>query len=178
MAAANAGAKVLVLEKQAEASHVPSTRMSSGIWHSPDKDGDRAAIKAYALAMFSGENVPGKLEGEIDHALANELADIWAKEVPSVIDFLKGLDPDFKPVRGAGTHFPTFPGAEQSKYRAYISSYTGKVDMAVPTLKNAKAERPRARPSSPASRPASMPARSRLPTRRRPRSSSPTAAAR
>jgi glycine/D-amino acid oxidase-like deaminating enzyme len=141
MAAHDAGAKVLILEKQAEATHVPSTRMSSGIWHSPDKDGDRAAIKAYALAMFSGENVPGKLEGEIEHETANALAEIWSQEATSVIDFLKALDPDFKPVRGAGTHFPTFPGAGESKYRAYISSYTGKVDMTVPTKDKPKGEK-------------------------------------
>jgi choline dehydrogenase-like flavoprotein len=62
--AAMSGAKVLVLEKQAEGKHISNTRMSGGIYHCPDPTGDRKALKEYAKAMFSGENIPWKLEGE------------------------------------------------------------------------------------------------------------------
>jgi succinate dehydrogenase/fumarate reductase flavoprotein subunit len=135
----DAGAKVLILEKQAEAKHIPSTRMSSGIWHSPDKDGDPQARQAYVQAMFSGDNVPGMMEGDLTGS--KELAEVYSREVVNVIDFLKSLDPDFKPMRGGGPVFTKFPGAEASKYRGYFSSYTGKVDFMTPTFDKPKSEK-------------------------------------
>jgi succinate dehydrogenase/fumarate reductase flavoprotein subunit len=135
----DAGANVLILEKQAEVHHYPSTRMSSGLVHSPDKDGDAEARKAYVEAMFSGGNIPGFLEGELTGA--KELAEVYSREVVNVLDFLKTLDPDFKPVRAAGAIYKTFPGAEASKYRSYISSYNGKVDFANASLNKPKAEK-------------------------------------
>jgi choline dehydrogenase-like flavoprotein len=62
--AADAGAKVILLEKQGKPKHYSNTRMSGGIFHSPIPEGDKKALKEYAKAMFSGENIPGKLEGE------------------------------------------------------------------------------------------------------------------
>ena len=59
-----AGANVVLLEKQPEATHYSNTRMSGGGFHSPSPAGKWAAIKASAQAMFSGEHVPYKLEGE------------------------------------------------------------------------------------------------------------------
>jgi 3-oxosteroid 1-dehydrogenase len=135
----DAGAKVLILEKQAEANHLTATRISSGIWHSPDKDGDPAARQAYVQAMFSGEGVAGNWESDLIGA--KELAEVYAREVTGVIDFLKSLDPDFKPMRAGGAIFTKFPGAEASKYRAYFSSYTGKVDLANPSVDKPKAEK-------------------------------------
>ena len=58
------GAKVLVLEKQAKNHLYNNTRMSGGGFHCPDKDGDPKALKEYAKAMFSGENISWKSEGE------------------------------------------------------------------------------------------------------------------
>ena len=60
IAAADAGAKVLVLEKNAEDKHLCNTVMSGGIYHSPDPDGDKEALKQYLKAMFSGENLDTK----------------------------------------------------------------------------------------------------------------------
>ena len=45
ISAADAGASVLVLEKNAEAEHLCNTVMSGGIFHSPDQDGDKEALK-------------------------------------------------------------------------------------------------------------------------------------
>ena len=64
IAAADAGAKVLLLEKCPEAEHFCNTLMSGGIFHSPDPDGDPEALKQYLRAMFSGENLDTKYEGE------------------------------------------------------------------------------------------------------------------
>lgn len=135
----DAGAKVLILEKQAEAKHITSTRMSSGIFHSPDKDGDPEARTAYVQAMFSGDNVPGMLEGELPNA--KELAEIYSRDVVGVMDFLKSLDPEFKPMRAGGPVYTKFPGAEASKYRGYFSTYTGKVDFTMPTVDKPKSEK-------------------------------------
>lgn len=52
ISAAQNGANVVVLEKNPENHHISNTRMSGGIFHCPDKDGDKAALKAYAKAML------------------------------------------------------------------------------------------------------------------------------
>lgn len=53
--AADNGASVIIIERQPQATLRSNTRMSGGIFHCPDKTGDRKALKEYAKAMFSGE---------------------------------------------------------------------------------------------------------------------------
>lgn len=135
MQAHDAGAKVLVLEKQREATHYSNTRMAGGIFHSPDPTGDPAALKEYAKAMFSGENMPWKLEGE-QPDVSDGLAAAWAKYAPQNVDYLKQQDPAFGTVSMAsfrGAAFPNFPGAKDSKYTVFGSSYSGKADFSIPT---------------------------------------------
>ncbi|KIX14311.1 FAD-dependent oxidoreductase [Dethiosulfatarculus sandiegensis] len=129
--AAKAGARVLILEKQPQKSHYSNTRMSGGIFHSPDPSGDKAALKAYAEAMFSGNNIPWKLEGEQDQKLAEGLAEAFAAYVPDNAPFLKRIDPTYQTVSFGGfkgAAFPNFPGAKDAKYKVYGSTYTGKAD--------------------------------------------------
>jgi len=131
----DAGAKVLIIEKQAQKTHYPNTRMSGGIFHSPQLDGDKAALKAYATAMFSGDNLPWKLEGE-QPDVVDGLAQAWAEYAPHNIDFLNKLDPEFKGVpmsRFSGAAFPNFPGAKECKYRVFGSSYTDRASFDIPT---------------------------------------------
>jgi succinate dehydrogenase/fumarate reductase flavoprotein subunit len=128
VAAHDAGADVVVVEKQAEADYFSNTRMSTGGFHSPDPDGDREALKQYALAMFSGHNLPWKLEGEQPEGIAEDLADHWAEYAPENSSWLRDLDPDFDVVDVRGASFPDFPGAEESKYRVVRSSYSGAVE--------------------------------------------------
>lgn len=125
--AADLGAKVIIVEKQPEHSHVSNTRMSGGGFHSPDPAGDFDALKAYAKAMFSGDNVPGKFEGD-QSEFADELAELWARHCPQNVDFMKSLDPDFRAVPSAGAAFPNFPGAQASGYACMRATYTGKFD--------------------------------------------------
>lgn len=132
ISAHDAGANVLILEKQNAANHIPNTRMAGGIYHCPAKDGDHAALKQYAVAMMSGDNLPGKLEGE-ESDVVDGLAEAWATGTPQVNDFLHAIDPTFKPLRAGGAGFPKFPGAQAAKYQTYLSSYTGKIDLTVPT---------------------------------------------
>ncbi len=133
----DAGAKVLILEKQPQDRHYPNTRMSGGIYHCPDAGGDPAALKAYAKAMFSGENIPWKLEGE-QPEVSDGLADAWVKYSPQNFKFLQSLDPEFQMAArdegsSRGAAFPDFPGAKESGYRAVFSSYTGRSDPNVAT---------------------------------------------
>ena len=121
------GAEVVVLEKQAEISHVSNTRMSGGAYHSPNPQGNQAALKKYAKAMFSGENLPWKLEGE-QSDYSDELAQLWVKYATENDAFMRNLDPQYKPIFIRGASFPHFPGAEESKYEVFMSSYTGKND--------------------------------------------------
>lgn len=134
-------AGVIVLEKQPEATHYSNTRMSGGIFHCPDRDGDKAALTAYSRALFSGDNVKGKLEGEMRPELSQALAEVWAEYSPENFDWLKSLDPEFNALARGGAAFKDFPGAEDSKYRTYTATYTGKVSYAVPTVNRPKAEK-------------------------------------
>ena len=128
----DAGAKVLILEKQKERTHYPNTRMSGGIFHSPDPTGDRTALKEYAKAMFSGENLPWKLEGE-EPEVSDGLADAWAEYSPKNLEFMKRMDPEFTAAARGSAAFPNFPGAKESKYASVRSTYTGKMTYEYPT---------------------------------------------
>jgi len=140
ISAHDAGANVLVLEKQTADNHIPNTRMAGGIYHCPAKDGDHNALKQYAIAMMSGDNLPGKLEGE-ESDVVDGLAEAWATGTPQVNDFLNSIDPTFKPLRAGGPGFPKFPGAQASKYQTYLSTFTGKIDLTVPTKNLPKAQK-------------------------------------
>ncbi|GGE54888.1 3-oxosteroid 1-dehydrogenase [Agaricicola taiwanensis] len=121
------GAEVLVIEKQPAGSHYSNTRMSGGGFHSPSPDGDPAALKAYAKAMFSGDGLPLKLEAEMPE-YADELAEIWAREAPENEGFMRSLDPMFQTISMANAAFPDFPGAADAGYSVVRSSYTGSED--------------------------------------------------
>jgi len=126
IAAHDAGADVVLVEKQPEATHHSNTRMSSGGYHSPDPAGDRDALRAYARAMFSGEGLPQVLPAESN--AASELADLWAEYAPQNEPFMRGLDPDYDTVRIASVAFPQFPGAAASGYAVVRSTYSGSHD--------------------------------------------------
>jgi 3-oxosteroid 1-dehydrogenase len=121
------GADVIVLEKQAESSHFSNTRMSGGGFHSPDPSGDFESLKAYAKAMFSGDNLPHKLEGD-QSEFADELAALWARHAPQNVAFMQSLDPSFRAVVSANAAFPEFPGAARCGYAVVRSTYTGHYD--------------------------------------------------
>lgn len=127
--AADNGASVIILERQPKATLRSNTRMSGGIFHCPDKSGDRAALKAYAKAMFSGENIPGKLEGE-QPEVSDGLAQAWADYTPGLLDWMKSLDPKFQAFATPGfkgAAFPKFPGAKDCGYQVYRSSYPDRI---------------------------------------------------
>ena len=118
----DAGAEIILIEKQQENRHYPNTRMSGGGYHSPDPYGDRQALKQYALAMFSGQNLPWKFEGDATE-YAQELAEMWAEYAPQNAAFMCGLDPDYKAVPAGEAGYPNFPGAKESGYRNCNSTY-------------------------------------------------------
>ncbi len=138
--AADNGARVLIIEKQRQDHHYPDVRMAGGNFHSPDPQGNRAALKAMGLAQMSGDNLPWKLEGE-QNEIADELAQLWATHSPENLPWLQSLDPEFKPARGGGAAFPDFPGAKEAGYRWYTASYSGKANPDVPTKDLPKAEK-------------------------------------
>lgn len=123
IAAADAGASVVLLEKCAEADHLCNTLMSGGIFHSPDPDGDPEAIKQYLRGMFSGENLDTKYEGEQSPLFVDEIVEKFAEYEPKNAEFMQSLDPEFNIIERGGAAFPDFPGAEASGYKSYNSSY-------------------------------------------------------
>lgn len=142
----DAGAKVLIVEKQPESTHYSNSRMSGGIFHCPDPTGDREALKQYLKAMMSGENLPQKLEGEQPDE-SDELAEMFAEYEVQICDFLKSVDPEiefsgpFDPPPGfGGAAYSFFPGAEESKYQVYLTLYpkSGEADPDVPRWEQPK----------------------------------------
>ncbi len=122
IAAHDAGVETIIIEKQPEAKHYSNSRMSGGGFHSPSTEGDFESIKAYAKAMFSGENLPHKLEGE-QPEFSDDLAHAWATYAPQNQAFMQGLDPQFKTFSSAGAAFPEFPGADRAGYACLRSTY-------------------------------------------------------
>ena len=94
----DAGAKVLVIEKNPEDAQWSNTRLSGGVFHCPDPTGDHDALVEYIKAMMSGENCPWKLEGEQPH-VSQEMAEMFADGILHTKDFLLG--PGSRPGRGA-----------------------------------------------------------------------------
>lgn len=127
--AADQGCKVLIVERQEEKTCRPNSRMSGGIFHCPDKTGSHEALKQYAKAMFSGENIPGKLEGE-QPEFSEGLAQAWADYTPHLLDWLKEQDPAIKAHATPGykgAAFPDFPGARDCAYQVYRASYLDRI---------------------------------------------------
>ena len=128
----DAGAKVLILEKQPQATHYSNTRIAAGAVFSADPTGDKAALASYAEAIMSGDNLPWMLEGQ-EPDIAQGIAAAWAKYEPENIPFLQKLDPDFKPVPMGAEGVEDFPGFAAAKDRVFFASYTGKVDFGIST---------------------------------------------
>jgi 3-oxosteroid 1-dehydrogenase len=135
----DSGATVILLEKAPEDRHYSNTRMSGGGFHSPSRDGDFESLKAYSKAMFSGENLPHKLEGE-QPEFSDEIAELWAKLAPDNEPFMRSLDPQFKTVVSASAAFSHFPGAANSGYAVVRSTYTGVWDEALMSSTTAAAK--------------------------------------
>ncbi len=128
IAAADDGAKVMILERQPEATHRSNTRMSGGFFHGPDKNGDPKALFEYSLAMLSGDNIPWKGEGE-QPEVAEGMARVWAKYAPTTVEWMKSLDPEFKVTTSPkykGAAFKNFPGAADCAYQVWNATYLSK----------------------------------------------------
>ena len=116
------GAKVLILEKQPEATHFSNTRMSGGFFHNPDPSCDRKALVEYVKAMMCGKNIPWKLEGEQPH-VSDDMAEMYADGVMEVADFLMAQAPDLnRSAMGPSgkSSFPMFPGYDGAKYGGLV----------------------------------------------------------
>ena len=137
--AADAGASVIVLEKSPENAHYCNTLMSGGLFHCPSRDGDPKELREYLKAMFSGENLPSKLEGESSPLYLDDIVDKFAEWSLEVCDFLTSLDPDIMFVDPGGPAFPDFPGAEKGGYRTFNTAYTETPEL-YPTLDRPKME--------------------------------------
>ena len=143
--AADHGATVLIIEKQPENAHYSNSRMSGGYYHGVGPGVDMKELKKFLKGMFSGENLPWKLEGAQEH-VSDEIVEQFAKYQIQNTDWLKSLDPDFAPrsVR-TGTSFPTFPGAKEifEKYFFMRSAYpeAGDRDLDVPPYEHPRMQK-------------------------------------
>lgn len=117
------GASVIILEKQAEATHISNSRMSGGVIHNPDPTGDRAARIEYIKAMMSGENCPWNMEGEQPH-VSQPMAEMFADGIMDIVPFLKAQAPELDDTSMApsgNASFPMFPKYEEAKYGGSVN---------------------------------------------------------
>lgn len=140
IAAHEKGASSIILEKQPERTHASNTRMSGGGFHGPSPDGDFDSIKAYAKAMFSGENLPQVVEGA-QPEFSDALAEAWARYSPQNEAFMKSLDPQFKTFISLGAAFEDFPGVEKARYACIRSTYSSATSMEAQEARNLHADK-------------------------------------
>ena len=89
------GADVLVLEKQAEGAHTPSTRMSGGMM--------MATTEAEAATTYLDRCAGGMVPREVSAA--------WAERALTLIDWLHEIAPELDLRRVTGAEHPEFEGA-------------------------------------------------------------------
>ena len=133
IAAADAGATVLIVERQPEGAVRSNTRMSGGYIHSPDKNGDRQALKSYFVGLFSGKFSEAIPVGE-DPKISERMAEYWTEYSPRLHDWILSLDPQVKMLKtGGGAQYKNFPGAKECAYAVYRTSYPDRVSNTVST---------------------------------------------
>jgi 3-oxosteroid 1-dehydrogenase len=123
MEAHDNGANVLVLEKQPEDTHYPNTRMSGGNFCSPEPDGDTDALRQYITGMFSGHNLPWRIEGEEAVDECEELVEAWIPSARESVEWVQTLDPEAEVSRRGGAAYPMLPGAEDAGYTYGVVVY-------------------------------------------------------
>ena len=109
--AADKGAQVLVIERRPLKSLRSNTRMSGGDIHCPEKSGDKKALNDYFAALFSAgyDGLPSVGE---DDVVSQGMAKHWTDITPTLVDWLKSLDPDLKMLKtGGGAQYVNFHGA-------------------------------------------------------------------
>ena len=119
-----AGVECVIIEVDKYENRLSNTRMSGGITHCPDPAGDKEALKQYLRAMFSGENLPTKTEGEQSPLFVDDIVEKFAEIQPTLVDFEQSLDPDLSFMEFGGAAFPSFPGADAAMYRTFIPTYS------------------------------------------------------
>lgn len=100
--AADAGAQVLILEKQAENAHTPNTAMCAGVFVSPDNVED---AKAY-MDICARVNVDMPESKDID----DESIQVWAESMTKNIEWMTGLGATGFVVYADQGRDPSWPG--------------------------------------------------------------------
>jgi len=115
IAAKDAGADVLILEKQSSAKHTPSTMMSGGGSHLAN---DATEAAKYFKAMAMGIGLPDGY-GDAPHVYPNypeplveEIAQAWGEGVVGISEFLESLGSVNMEVTVPKPAFPDFPGSQ------------------------------------------------------------------
>ena len=93
--AAKAGAKVIILEKAPQKTHCSTTRLSSGIYLSPDAAIDKEVLKDYIVSTYLRDGAELRRQGRLPAPLG-DLAEVWATLAPETFAWLQSLDPDFR----------------------------------------------------------------------------------
>jgi succinate dehydrogenase/fumarate reductase flavoprotein subunit len=123
--AADNGAEVVIIEVDAFDTRLSNSRLSGGIFYSPDADGDKTALASYMRAIMSGENLSFKTEPEQSPLFVDDIVDKFVEYLPTNRDWVLGLDPELQLIELGGAAFPTFPGAQDCSFRTWTPSYTG-----------------------------------------------------
>jgi hypothetical protein len=117
MAAKDAGAEVLILEKQAQAKHTSNTQMCGGLCHQASDPIEAAKYfkaVAFGMGLPKGIGDPPSTYPHYPKELVEDIAKAWGEGVTKTMDFLKSIGPvEFTNVTMPGPAFPSFPGANK-----------------------------------------------------------------
>lgn len=113
--AKDAGADVIILEKQSPNQHTPNTMMSGGGLHIANNKEEAAKYYkavAFGIGLPHGFGDPPHLYPQYSESLAEEIVQSWAEGVLEIHPFLKSLGNI--PIKETipNPAFPTFPGAK------------------------------------------------------------------
>jgi len=113
--AKDAGAGVIILEKQSPNHHTPNTMMSGGGLHIADNIEEAAKYYkavAFGIGLPHGFGDPPHLYPQYSESLVEEIVQSWAKGVVEIRQFLKSLGDISIKETMPGPAFPGFPGAQ------------------------------------------------------------------
>jgi 3-oxosteroid 1-dehydrogenase len=114
IAARDAGAEVIILEKQSPQGHTPNTMMSAGGLHTAN-DAEEAAkyfgAVAFGIGLPAGFGDPHYLYPQYPPDLVDELVRNWAEGITGVGEFLRSLGDIALKETIPSAAFPSLPGA-------------------------------------------------------------------
>lgn len=138
----DSGLDVLIVERSPRSSHVPSTRLSAGIYQCPAINNGTENLARYIASTYIPSGLSDWDAGTMDKTLQN-FAYTWAKLAPETYNWLRSLDPSFRFALFSLYTTPrfSFPGTASLNIGALISTYSRWKDFSKSSFNRPKEEK-------------------------------------